>query len=204
MSDLDPRAELLRVERENSDLRHEILALRRFIDSMQNLVDALDGPHTDVEIITLLSGVLDNALETINASDGSLLAVDEETAELVFVLAKGKVPLEQLAWKRIPPNTGIAGWVAHNRQATIVNDVAKDQRFYAEVDREVDFHTNSILAAPLVAGPRVLGVIEVLNKRDGKLFNEEDLILLSLICRFAGELLDGVVRRGAPAPAGGD
>jgi len=200
MSERNPRDEQLRIERENSELRQEILTLRRFIDSMQNLVDALDGPHTDVEIIALLSGILDNALETINANDGSLLAVDEETAELVFVLAKGKVPFERLAWKRIPPNTGIAGWVAKNRQATIVNDVAADERFYAEVDRELGFRTNSMLAAPILAGTTVLGVIEVLNKRDGKLFTEEDQILLGLICRFAGELLDGVVRRNAAAP----
>ena len=75
-----------RLSIENEKLRKEVLSLRRFIDSMQNLMDAVENPRPDEEIMGLLSQVLSNALETINAKDGSLLVLDEETEELVFVL----------------------------------------------------------------------------------------------------------------------
>lgn len=185
----------MNLEDENIRLRNEILALRQFIDSMQNLVDALENPRPDFEIMDLLSEVLKNALETINAKDGSLLVLDEDTQELVFVVSHGDLPSDKLHWRRIPPGEGIGGWVAQNRKAVIVNDVQSDERFYSELDRELHFQTKSMLAAPIIGGGQTLGVIEVLNKRDGKLFNTDDQTLLTLMCRFSGELLNTVVQQ---------
>jgi GAF domain-containing protein len=58
---------------------------------------------------------------------------------------------------------------------------------------ELDYRTSSLLAAPLVGGNRLLGVIEVVNKQDGKLFSTGNLTLLTLMCRFAGELLHSLI-----------
>lgn len=186
--------EIARLESENASLREEIRALRQFIDSMQNLMEAVEHPLPDAELMELLSGVLDNALQTINADNGSLLVLDEDTNELVFVITHGDFAKQELTWRRLPPGEGIAGWVANNRRATIVNDAQVDDRFYPAVDREFGFQTNSVLAAPIIGGGRVLGVIEVINKRHGKLFNMGDQTLLTLMCRFSGELLYTVIK----------
>ena len=183
------------LEDDNARLRKEILMLRQFIDSMQNLIDTLENPRPDFEIMDLLSDVLKNALETINAKDGSLLVLDEDTQDLVFVVSHGELPSEKLHWRRIPPGQGIGGWVAQNKKAVIVNDVQSDERFYSGVDEEFEFRTKSMLAAPIIGGGQVLGVIEVLNKRDGKLFNTDDQTLLTLMCRFSGELLTTVIQQ---------
>ena len=57
-----------------------------------------------------------------------------------------------------------------------------------------------------MGGGKVLGVIEVLNKRDGNLFNHSDLTLLTLMCRFCGELLNTLIQqqsdRTGPGGAG--
>lgn len=197
MSEAEQRVqeEVRRLETENESLRNEILSLRKFIDSMQNLIEAVERPLPDAELMELLSDVLANALQTINAKDGSLLVLDEDTSELVFVLAHGDVSQERLAWRRLPPGEGIAGWVAKNRRATIVNDAQVDDRFYPAVDNELGFRTQSVLAAPIIGGGRVLGVIEVLNKNDGKLFSMADQTLLTLMCRFSGELLYTMIRQ---------
>ena len=187
--------ELLALQQENAQLRKEILGLRQFIDSMQNLIDAVETKIPDAQIMVLLSEVLENALHAIDAKDGSLLVLDEDTRDLVFVLARGDIPQERLAWHRIPPGEGIAGWVAQHKRATIVNEAQQDERFYPVVDLDLDFRTRSVLAAPLMGGDRVLGVIEVLNKQEGKLFNAGDQTLLTLICRFAGELLYTLIER---------
>ncbi len=191
----DTRDEVLKLERENDRLRHEILALRQFIDSMQNLVDALENPRQEFEIMDLLSEVLKNALETISAKDGSLLVLDEDTRELVFVVTHGDLPADDLVWRRLPPGTGIGGWVAENQKSVIVNDVQSDERFYPVIDEEFGFKTRSMLAAPVIGGGQVLGVIEVLNKQDGRLFNHDDQRLLTLMCRFSGELLTSVIQQ---------
>jgi GAF domain-containing protein len=200
MADQDrkPQEEVARFEEENARLRNEILALRQFIDSMQNLVDALEDPKPEFEIMDLLSEVLKNALETIHAKDGALLVLDEETQELVFVATHGDLPSDSLHWRRLPAGQGIAGWVVEHQKATIVNDVRSDGRFYPDFDDEFNFETQSILAAPIVGAGQVLGVVEVLNKQDGKLFNADDQTLLTLMCRFSGELLTTVIQRTSP------
>ncbi len=195
MSNFDQDSGAGTLQELNDKLKRELLELRLFIDSMQNLMDAVETPGTELEIIDLLEQVLANALQTINAKDGSLLVVDEDTAELVFVITHGEVPKDDLNWQRLPPKTGIAGWVVENRRATIANDPYADDRFYAGVDRARNFKTDSVIAAPIIGGDEVLGVIEVLNKRDDRLFNNQDLTLLSLLCRFSGELLNSIVIR---------
>lgn len=195
--------EIQELEAENEALRREVQSLRQFIDSMQNLMDAVENPWPDEEIMELLSQVLRNALETLNAKDGSLLVLDEETKELVFVVTEGDVPHEQLAWRRMPVNEGIAGWVAENRKPTIVNDAQSDERFYSAVDNDLEFRTNSLLAAPIIGGGRVLGVIEMLNKQDGNLFSVRDQTLLTLMCRFSGELLHTVIQKPTQSSASG-
>lgn len=194
-SNTGSREEVVRLEEENTRLRGEVLALRQFIDSMQNLVEALETPKPEFEIMELLSDVLKNCLETINAKDGSLLVLDEDTKELVFVLTHGDLPGDQLNWRRLPPGGGIGGWVVETEKAVIVNDVQSDERFYPAIDEEFGFKTRSMLAAPIIGGGQMLGVIEVLNKQDGKLFNHDDLTLLTLMCRFSGELLTSVVQQ---------
>ena len=143
----------------------------------------------------MLSEVLDNSLRAIDARDGSLLALDEDTGELVFVLARGEVAGPRLQWRRLPAGEGIAGWVAARGEPTIVNDARNDERFYPGVDLELGFETRSVLASPIRGGGKVLGVIEVLNKRDSCLFSHHDLTLLSLMCRFSGELLHSLIRQ---------
>ena len=187
--------EIAQLASENAALREEILSLRQFIDSMQNLMEAAEQPLPEAELTELLHGVLCSALQTIGASDGSMLVLDEDSNELVFVITHGDVATEQLTWQRLPAGTGIAGWVSSNRRATIVNDAQTDDRFYPAMDRELGFKTQSVLAAPMIGGGRVLGVIEMLNKKNGKLFSVGDQRLLTLMSRFSGDLLFTVIKQ---------
>ena len=128
------------LELENESLRSELLALRRFIDSMQNLSDATEAPRSNDQIMDLLEDVLDQARQAINAKDGSLLVLDEDTDELVFVITKGDIPSEELIWRRIPPGEGIAGWVVREQRPTIVNNTRADDRFWDTLDGELGFY----------------------------------------------------------------
>jgi GAF domain-containing protein len=188
-------SEQVRVERldrlreENLVLETEVDVLRQFMESMAKLVEAVERPKREAEPLGLLSQVLDNAIRAIGARNGSLLIPDTDTGELVFVLVQGESTKASLIGRRLPAGRGIAGWVAQHRRGTTVNNVPADERFYPELDVEFDYRTSSLLAAPLLGGNRLLGVVEVINKQDGKLFSTGNLTLLTLMCRFAGELL---------------
>jgi GAF domain-containing protein len=206
MSDLSRtlRREVARLQEENESLREEVRTLREYLDALHALMDAVDDLDPSAQIMPLLDRMLHNAMVVTNANDGSLLVVDEETEELVFVLAHGDIGQEPLSGHRIPPGKGIAGWVVKNEQPTIVNNAYADDRFYAGVDQAFEFQTNSILAAPIVGGGRILGVIEVLNKQSGLRFGTPDQTLLTLLCRFAGEVLHTMIQRDEQAAEAGE
>ncbi len=197
LNDPDSPSTLSQLQAENRLLQRDADSLRRFLTSIQKLIDAAHSRQQEAQALDLLEQVLDNALRAINARDGSLLVPDDETGELVFILVQGDDPQTGLIGRRLPRGEGIAGWVAKNRRSTIVNNVAADDRFYPNMDEVIEYKTKSIAAAPLIGGGRLLGVVEALNKRDGQLFTSGNQTLLSLMCRFAGELLYSVILDGS-------
>ncbi|MBN1121612.1 MAG: GAF domain-containing protein [Anaerolineae bacterium] len=188
------KQELARLKDENADLKEEVYSLRQYIEAIQTIMETIDAFNPGEDIISLLDRILYNGLTVIRAQEGSLLVLDEDTDELVFVLSRGRYAM-QLTGRRMPADKGVAGWVVANKQPTIVNNARADDRFYAGIDQSIDFQTRAILAAPIYGGNRVLGVLEVINKQDGMPFNDLDRTILSLLCRFAGEFLHLMVQQ---------
>jgi sigma-B regulation protein RsbU (phosphoserine phosphatase) len=112
--------------------------------------------------------------------------LDDEVNELVFVIVVGALS-DQLTNHRISTKEGIGGWVARNGKPALVRDVRRDPRFFSGVDDTFTFKTQSIAAAPLIGGRKVYGIIEVLNQPGNEPFSPNDLALLKLMCRAAGE-----------------
>ncbi|HPG32197.1 MAG TPA: PP2C family protein-serine/threonine phosphatase, partial [bacterium] len=86
---------------------------------------------------------------------------------------------------RVPVGKGIAGWVAENDKPLIIEDVSKDERFYKKADEKSTFKTKSILCVPLKVKDKIIGVLQVLNKRGGNPFNNDDLTLFSVMAHMA-------------------
>jgi sigma-B regulation protein RsbU (phosphoserine phosphatase) len=187
-------AQFLRmIQQENTRLREEVTRLRDYVSNLQSLHRAARQLLSEKDIMTLLDKTLYYALTVLDAGDGALLLIDEETDELVFVLVQGSVR-EMLPGYRIPCYEGIAGWVAEHREPVIVNNVRIDPRFSPQVDESFGFETRNLVCVPLIARDKVLGVIEVLNKAGGQDFAEADVDLLSLLAVIAAIALDDLAR----------
>lgn len=181
--------ENVRLKDENELLADEINNLRRYIRVLQRLQETVHRFTPEQDILTLLDETLACALALMDAADGSLLLIDEEADELVFVLVHGAVQ-ETLPGYRFDRQQGIAGWVAEHVEPAIVNNVRSDARFLPELDERSGFVTRSLMAVPLAARGRVLGVIEVLNKRSGRNFTDDDASLLSILATLSASALD--------------
>ncbi|MFT5448912.1 MAG: hypothetical protein ACI9DC_004098 [Gammaproteobacteria bacterium] len=192
--DDDPKSVLEALKAEQRELLTEADGLRRFIACMRKLIDVAESRQRESEVYLLFEQVLDNAIGALNARDGSILVPDPVTNELMFVMVRGDESNSSLIGRRLHPGEGIAGWAAKNRRAAIVNNVSADDRFFAGVDQDIQYQTRSILAIPVIGGNELLAVIEVINKRDGRLFSVGNKTLLGLMCRFAGEVLYSLVR----------
>lgn len=196
------RRENARLQDENERLQEELRNLREFVHILSHLNQSTKTFTNDRELMPLLESLFVKAMGLLNAPDGSLLLLDEDTDELVFVLVKGSLAAN-LNGYRIPAREGIAGWVITNAEPTLVRDVRRDARFSHMIDEQFTFRTQSIAAAPLIGDQRVFGLIEVLNQPGDEPFSDSDLALLGLLCRFAGEALADIERMNpeqAPEP----
>ncbi len=110
--------------------------------------------------------------EFFHVDAGSLLMRDDETGDLGFVMTLEGAE-ERLAGVRVPRGQGVAGYVAETQQYVIVPDAQSDPRFYPKISEDMGYITRSILCVPMLVKGRTIGVIELLNKRDGN-FTDED------------------------------
>jgi len=187
------RRENARLQEENERLQEELRNLREFVSVLNDLTISAKNLTSDAELLPLLERIFIKALSLVNAPDGSLMLLDDETNELVFVVVKGSLAANLIGY-RISAEEGIAGWVVKNAEPTLVRDVRRDPRFSQNIDEQFTFRTQSIAAAPLIGDRRVYGVIETLNQPGDEPFSDSDLALLGLLCRFAGEALADIER----------
>lgn len=172
-------------------LKQEVLALRAELSRLRHSLHALTLLQSELDQITpqsdpfdLIDRILSTALRAVNCQDGSLMLLDEEKGELVFVHVLGEAQ-ERLKGFRLPATQGIAGWVVANRQPRLAPEAHADSLFSPLVDQSVNFHTLSLMCVPLVDGRRALGAIEAINPTGGVPFTQEDLDILQLVARLA-------------------
>jgi GAF domain-containing protein len=190
--------EARRLADENRDLRVALSALQESVRALSELYLIAQEVNAETNVVRLLSGILDSALEVLKASAGSLLLVDEESGELVFTVVRGEKS-EELVGYRLPQGQGIAGWVTENRQPQIVLDVRRDPRFFSSVDEAFDFRTRSMVCVPVYLDEtRVMGVIEVLNKVSDREFTQDDLNLMLVVAQLAAVAIHRAERALTP------
>lgn len=180
--------ELARLRDENSEMREEVTSLRAFVSTLAKLFEVVFEFESDEQLMPLLHNMLVEIMKLLNAPDGSLLLLDEETNQLAFVICIGALA-DKLVNTRIPADEGISGWVVKNGKPTLVRNTRTDQRFSDRIDTNFTFRTQSIAAAPLIGNRKVYGVVEVLNQPGDEPFSDFELSLLHLVCRAAGEVL---------------
>ena len=138
---------------------------------------------SSLDLDQVLTTVMQEAKELLQAEAASVMLLDEESGELVFETAVG-LGSEKAKGLRLPPGQGIAGWVARENRPLLVPDVKQTERFYRDIDLITGLATRSILAVPLQVRDQVIGVIEAVNKVGGH-FTQADEELLSSLAQSA-------------------
>jgi HD-GYP domain-containing protein (c-di-GMP phosphodiesterase class II) len=156
-----------------SSLRHKIKRLETLIDTSMVFSGILD-------IDDLLDTVMQKAEEVMEAEASSVFRIDDKRKDLYFVTARGEKGKEAKEI-RVPMGRGIVGWVAEHGKPLLVPDVRKDRRWFRGVDEKTKWVTRSILAVPLIAKGKVIGVAEVLNKKGNRQFDKADQELFAAL-----------------------
>jgi signal transduction histidine kinase/putative methionine-R-sulfoxide reductase with GAF domain len=136
------------------------------------------GLTSTLETASLLNQILNSAAEILNCEAGSLFMVDDQTGELIFEVTVGPVAAD-LIGQRLPPGTGIVGQSVDSGKPIIANDARRSTVWSSLTDNKTGFVTRDLLVVPMQLKEQIIGVIEVINKKDGSSFSLEDQDLLS-------------------------
>ncbi|KRE86526.1 hypothetical protein ASG89_11005 [Paenibacillus sp. Soil766] len=128
----------------------------------------------------LLVKIMETSSRIMNAEASSVILVDEDKGELFFDLALGAKG-DEVREIRLKIGEGIAGWVAQTGKSVKIDDAARDERWSSKVAKRVDYPTRNMLCVPLVSKGKIIGVLQVLNKRGDTPFTDRDLQLLESI-----------------------
>ncbi|MGA7146179.1 MAG: GAF domain-containing protein [Desulfobacterales bacterium] len=162
----------------NNAYSHEIKDKKiRMLNLYQSVSSSLAYINDLQELLTTITGIVTSELF---CEESSILFYDEETNEFEFFSAFGETGMG-LVSTRFPADRGIAGRAVKEMKTQVVNDCPSDPDFYCAIDDEHGFKTKSIIAAPLIAGEEIVGVLNAVNKIETKFFDKEDDQILSAI-----------------------
>jgi len=118
--------------------------------------------------------------------------LDADTNEFVFPYVAEQNPeaAARLAGLRVPADRSIAGAVVRDGRPIRVDDAHTDSRFFTDVDHQTGVRTGSLLAAPLRTRHGTIGVIEVVNRRGGGTFTDDDLAFLDALAGSVAVAID--------------
>lgn len=148
----------------------------------------------------LLQSVVEVARAIFGAQASSVFLLDEEADELVFQAVSGQGE-EFLVGRRFPAGSGIAGWVVTSGEPMVVDDLTRNSSFDRSLAESTAYVPGALMAAPLIHGDRILGVLEVLDPAPQARSDLGELDLLALFARQAAAALRVIVDRRTRPPA---
>ena len=162
-----------------SGLSPDVQALLRELGLRGETAIRLDS---DIET-TLLRTIVEATVGIFAAEAASIALFDEAAGVLRWIVAAGAEG-QSVVGLTIKPTQGIAGYVFSSGESMAITDPRSDPRFGRDVADQTGYVPRSILAVPLEDDARTLGVLEVIDKRDGA-FSMEDIAVASLFARQA-------------------
>jgi diguanylate cyclase (GGDEF)-like protein len=128
----------------------------------------------------ILHSIVQAASDLVACEGASIMLLDGSSNVLTFVAATKDRILSYL----VPIEHSIAGAAFNSNSPVMVPDVSKDSRYFPKIDGQINFATHSVLAVPLTFRESRIGVIEVLNKKQGQ-FDEADVAVLVVLATQA-------------------
>jgi adenylate cyclase len=151
----------------------------------ETLVDVSRTVASMETLDEVLAALVDLTARECGADRGTLFLHDPNRGELYSRVAQGERSREI----RFLDDQGIAGEVFQSGVGIVVNDPYADARFNSEIDEVTGYETRNVVCAPVItARGTVIGVAQVLNRRDGD-FTEDDLALLAAMTTQAAVAL---------------
>jgi hypothetical protein len=155
-------------------------------DRGQSLAQSLGRPTTRRRV---MEAIVRTAAGMFEAAACSIALTDPASGELIYEAAWGAGAAEVVGM-RLPPGVGLAGSVVSTGEGVFVPECRTDARFARQVAAGTGYVPYTMVVAPLVRDGKTIGVLSVLDRRDGGPYLHEDLGKVGLFADLAVVALD--------------
>ncbi len=152
-------------------------------------------PGRGVNLEEVLREILLKANEFVPSDSGSILLddpllkwSDKHKGKLYFMACFG-AGSSGLAGTHLPDDVGIVGATYRSGTPYLSQDISTDDKFYDVIDKKTQYESKSILAIPIKIDDSVVGVIELINRKDQVNFGETDLSILEIFASYTSTLI---------------
>ncbi len=158
-------------------------SLEEQVRDLHAVLEVVNSISTHLDLDSLLHSLIQETTRVMDADRSSLFVYDSATHELWIKIAEGIGEKEI----RLPVNRkSIAGTVAETKELLNITDAYSSELFNPDVDRKTGYRTRTILTCPMLNyRDEIVGVIQVLNKKNGESFSEYDEKLLGTLSSSA-------------------
>jgi signal transduction histidine kinase len=175
----------------SKEASQEIQALTQKVNVYERLVQMSLNLNSTMGREELLRYLMQAAAEITNAEGASILLIHKDTNQLRFVASSGGEAETLLSeGVEVPLDGSIAGTVVKEDRPIMLNNTRTDTRHFRQLDEKFSFDTRSILGVPMRIRDSVAGVLEVVNKAEGKKWTQQDLDALLILAAQAAVAIE--------------
>lgn len=187
---------ILRKFIKNKEQEAQIVELNKTLHNLSVLYSISQAVNFIDDLKRLIGIILDKAIETVNAEKGSLMLYDDSDNTLQVKVVYGLKDKKHendinsglIECKKMSTDCGIAGKVFTEKKSIITNLGGNDPRF--DQISGNDGNISSLICVPLIAKGECIGIINITNKKNGKLFNKKDLEFVETLANQASIAVD--------------
>jgi hypothetical protein len=152
--------------------RQTVRIIEEYSRKLEKLLSITNDLREEVHSDILLDKIMDFALTLTQSEAGSILLLDKR-GSLIFKIMRGE-DTKRMLGRSVDVGKGITGWVAEKGLPLRLIDVSRDERFDPDIDAMGVAAPESILCVPLKTKSGIIGVLKLLNRKDGHPFRERE------------------------------
>jgi len=167
---------------EKSEIQRTFTAgVRLGREKLKAVLTAGSTLNSTLNLNEVLTAILNASVEQLDAETGTVFLSNNDETNLISRIVEGDTIKELI----VPLDKGLAGATFISQQILNISDPYSDERFDSSYDEKTGYKTRNILSIPMLDRKgRSIGVIQVLNKKQGS-FNEDDEDFAAILATFA-------------------
>lgn len=166
-------------------LRDENQRLKHIVDELTILNALSTAMSSKMAVQEIMTQIINKSIYTIGVEQGTIMLVEADSELPLRTIIRGVG--EEYRGRVYKLGTHLAGWIIKNRKPLLANDTASDERLKGlEIEKSGIY---SILSMPMILRGKLIGVINLFNKKQRTPFTDDDLKLMSIIATQVASFL---------------